>query len=183
MHFGFFSGKFGEIWAKIFRTPKTLPAPLPIAGSIRTLLRCTSRGDWRKLFHWGIFHKLHEQGEFHQIKKFWVNDSAAFQTSLCLLADLKTNRHLCCFIHSLFRFPLVGKKIHLSVINASHGSYTLTQFSFFPSDLPALKWAKWAPCYRSSKTVFLGACRHYRSYYSLLFPLFWQRRSVIRSPV
>jgi len=45
MHFGVFSGKFGEIWAKMFRTPKTLPAPTPIAGSIRTLVRCVSRGD------------------------------------------------------------------------------------------------------------------------------------------
>jgi len=25
--FGVFSGKFGEIWAKIFRTPKNFPAP------------------------------------------------------------------------------------------------------------------------------------------------------------
>jgi len=65
MLFGVISGRFGEIWAKIFRTPKTLPAPTPMAGNIRTLLRCVSRGDWRKLLHWGTFHKLHEQGEFH----------------------------------------------------------------------------------------------------------------------
>ena len=26
----FFSGKFGEIWAKILRTPKNLPAPTPL---------------------------------------------------------------------------------------------------------------------------------------------------------
>jgi len=28
--FEFFSGKFAEIWAKILRTPKTLPAPTPM---------------------------------------------------------------------------------------------------------------------------------------------------------
>jgi len=28
--FGVFSGKFGEIWEKILRTPKNLPAPTPM---------------------------------------------------------------------------------------------------------------------------------------------------------
>jgi len=28
--FAVFSGKFGEIWAKILRTPKNLPAPTPM---------------------------------------------------------------------------------------------------------------------------------------------------------
>jgi len=27
---GLFSGKFGEIWAKILRTPNNLPAPTPM---------------------------------------------------------------------------------------------------------------------------------------------------------
>jgi len=31
-----FSGKFGKIWAKIFRNPKKLPAPRPMCGRIAT---------------------------------------------------------------------------------------------------------------------------------------------------
>ena len=33
--FGFFSGKLREIWAKILLTPKTLPAPTPMAAPAR----------------------------------------------------------------------------------------------------------------------------------------------------
>ena len=29
----FFSGKFGEIWAKILRTPKNVPAPTPMIAT------------------------------------------------------------------------------------------------------------------------------------------------------
>jgi len=35
------SGKFGEIWAKFFRTPKNMPTPTPVWGcqSFRELLQ------------------------------------------------------------------------------------------------------------------------------------------------
>jgi len=43
---------------------------------------------------------------FIEVKRYCFNDRPAFQTRRCLLADLQTNWHLCCFIHSLYRFPL-----------------------------------------------------------------------------
>jgi len=32
--FGSFSGKFADIWAKILRTPKNLPAPKPMTAPV-----------------------------------------------------------------------------------------------------------------------------------------------------
>jgi len=38
---GAFSGKFGKIWAKPFRTPKNLPAPTPMSHGIAQLKAAT----------------------------------------------------------------------------------------------------------------------------------------------
>jgi len=57
---GYFSGKFAEIWAKILRTPKNLPAPTPMT-------RAPTRGAWGAMPRCGTFGEKKEyQMVFHE---------------------------------------------------------------------------------------------------------------------
>jgi len=115
---------------------------------------------------------------------FCFNESAAFQTRRSLLADLKTNRHLCCFTHSLYCFPLVGKTNDPPHRNQRVSWFIDVDRVFFLSQWPSCpKMSKMNSLLSNFQDLFVEACRHYRSYLFLLFALFWQRRLVMRSPV